>query len=88
MAKESKSLSLQILSILRKHADVNHRLAKSDIIERLDKNYDQPGANGITINANIETLNEYLDDAIEYEKLYNNLEKIEDVSEIYTNVEK
>ena len=28
------------------------------------------------------------DDAIEYEKLYNNLEKIEDVSEIYTNVEK
>ena len=28
------------------------------------------------------------DDLIEYEKLYNNLDKIEDVSEIYTNVEK
>lgn len=67
MAKESKSLSLQILSILRKHSDVNHRLAQSDIIERLDKDYDQPGVNGRTINANIDTLNEYLDDAIEYE---------------------
>ena len=67
MAQDKKSISLQILSILKKHSDVNHKLSQSDIMAYLKKEYDQEGIDGRTINSNIDMLNEYLDDAIEFE---------------------
>lgn len=66
MAQDKKSISLQILSILKKYSDVNHKLSQSDIMAYLKKEYEQEGIDGRTINSNIDMLNEYLDDAIEF----------------------
>lgn len=66
MAGDKKSLNLQILNILKQHSDVNNRLSQTDIKDYLEREYDQVGIDGRTINANIDILNEYLDDAIEY----------------------
>lgn len=66
MAADKKSLNLQILNILKKHSDVNNRLSQTEIKYFLEKEYDQVGIDGRTINANIDILNEYLDNAISY----------------------
>ena len=66
MAGDKKSINLQILNILKEHSDVNNRLSQTEIKEYLEREYDQVGIDGRTINANIDILNEYLDGAIDY----------------------
>lgn len=66
MAADKKSLNLQILRILNEHSNVNKKLSQSKIKELLETEYDQVGIDGRTINANIDNLNAYLDNAIEY----------------------
>ena len=67
MIGEKKSLNLQILSILRDHSDIKHPLSKQDIKRYLEEEYGQENIDGRTITSNIDVLNEYLDDAIEYD---------------------
>ncbi|MBR1455012.1 MAG: WYL domain-containing protein [Lachnospiraceae bacterium] len=66
MLGDKKSLNLQILSILKKHSDVKKPLSQTDIKDYLEKEYEQEGIDGRTINANIDILNDYLDGAIGY----------------------
>ena len=66
MVGDKKILNLQILNILKEHSDSKNRLTQSDIKEYLEKEYDQVGIDGRTINANIDILNEFLKDVIEY----------------------
>lgn len=66
MVGDKKILNLQILNILKEHSDSKNRLTQSDIKEYLEKEYDQVGIDGRTINANIDILNEFLNDVIEY----------------------
>ena len=66
MASDKKSLNLQILKILKEHSDVANRLSQSKIKEYLKNEYEQYNIDGRTINANIDNLNVYLDNAIEY----------------------
>lgn len=66
MAGDKKSLNLQILSILKEHSDVKNPLSQTDIKDYLEKEYNQVGIDGRTINANIDILNDYLDGAIGY----------------------
>ncbi|MBR1453113.1 MAG: WYL domain-containing protein [Lachnospiraceae bacterium] len=66
MVGDKKILILQIFKILKDHSDVKNPLSRQQIIDCLEKEYDQKGIDGRTINSNIDILNEYLDDAIEY----------------------
>ena len=66
MVGDKKILILQIFKILKDHSDVKNPLSRQQIIDYLEKEYDQEGIDGRTINSNIDILNEYLDDAIEY----------------------
>ena len=66
MVGDKKILILQIFKILKDHSDVKKPLSRQQIIDYLEKEYDQKRIDGRTINSNIDILNEYLDDAIEY----------------------
>ena len=66
MASDKRSLSLQILNILKEHSDVKNRLSQTEIKEYLENEYEQVGIDGRTINANIDILNANLDNAIGY----------------------
>ena len=67
MLGDKKILSLQILEILKKHSDVKNKLSQTDIKNYLEQEYEQVGIDGRTINANIDLLNDFFGDVIQYE---------------------
>ena len=66
MSSDKKSLGLQILKILKDHSDVNNRLSQTQIKDYLENEYEQVNIDGRTINSNIDNLNIFLDNVIEY----------------------